>query len=255
VAALYFGNAYSRWNYTAKLRELYPDTYVYNLVSNCITQMDSVTIPVQELLKRHRKLYISGPLESAQQIRESLTAQGVAVQDAFYFQDEKQVILLAGSPDIINEATRTLVFSSAETHQGVAGDEPVAEGISRHGRPDQTKSMIGYGCIQADTASPFAFTTIPLILNSGDSLSVRVFATGMLNDARLVIADADSGDVLAMKSPPGETAWSEYMAEIQTEFVNREAMQKKVIVYGWNSGAGEVWFDIFSVEITRRNNY
>ena len=254
-AALYFGNAYSRWNYTAKLRGLYPDTYVYNLASNSITQMDSVSISVQELLKRHRKLYVSGPLESAQQIREALTAQGVAVQESFYYKDEKQMILLAGNPDIINEATRTMIFSSAETHQGVAGDEPVAEGISRHGRPDQAKSisMIGYGCIQADTASQFAFTTLPLILNSGDSLSVRVFATGMLNDARLVIADADSGDVLVMMSPPEKTAWSEHMLEIQTGFGNREAMQKKVVAYGWNSGKGKVWFDYFSVEIMRRN--
>ena len=254
-AALYFGNAYSRWNYTAKLRGLYPDTYVYNLASNSITQMDSVSISVQELLKRHRKLYVSGPLESAQQIREALTAQGVAVQESFYYKDEKQMILLAGNTDIINEATRTMIFSSAETHQGVAGDEPVAEGISRHGRPDQVKSIskIGYGCIQADTASQFAFTTLPLILNSGDSLSVRVFATGMLNDARLVIADADSGDVLVMMSPTEKTAWSEHMLEIQTGFGNREAMQKKVVAYGWNSGKGKVWFDYFSVEIMRRN--
>lgn len=253
VAALYFGNAYSRWNYTAKLRELYPDTYVYNLASNSITQMDSVSIPVQELLKRHRKLYIPGPLESAQQIRETLTAQGVAVQESFYYKDEKQMILLAGNPDIINEATRTLIFSSAETHQGVAGDEPLAEGISRHGKPDQARAMMGNGCIQTDQDSPFAFTTIPLILNSGDSLSLRIFATGMLNDARLVIADTDSGDVLVMESPPEKTARSEHMIEIQTGFGNRETMPKKVVAYGWNSGEGTVWFDFFSAETKRRN--
>ena len=254
-AALYFGNSYSRWRYTTLLREYSPDTYIYDLASNRITQMDSVSLNVEDLLARHKTLFIIGPLESEAQLRSVLSAHGVYVQPEYYYKDDKQMILLALASEAVRFGeTRTLLFSSAETPGGNSDEPLTKDGIAVYGKPDDNVSLVGKKSIITEKGSEYAFTSVPLLLNAGDSICAKVFVKGMLNDARLVIAESDSRNILKAEAPDSSRQGPDEWSELESGFRNKETTRKEVIVYGWNKGNGQVWFDYFSVEIIRLKN-
>lgn len=253
VTGLYFGNAYSRMAYAEQMRNIYPGVYQFNLYTNKVNQMGNDTVAIPELLEKYRTLFIQAWYSDEAQVRKALADAGALVQDDYFYGDEGQVILVAvapGSPEA--GLIRKMIFSSAETPKGNPDARPSADGIAVFGELSAGKGIFGYNSIVTNPESPYAFTSEPLVLNEGDSIRAVIYAKGAINSASLVIAESEPREVLLTQYPsePGDDG----VAGISAGFRNDEPRQRTVIVYAWNGGEKEVWFDNYSIEIFKKIN-
>lgn len=247
VAALFFGNAYSHWRYTEILKNLYPDTYIFNLAENKIVDWDNSPVGAAELHKSGKnRILIQGPVEVAQAMRQVLNIAGILVQDESFYEDEKQIILIA-FPEKETPLTskQSLIFSSAETQKEKSQSIDV-EGFKIHGNMDCSKSFSGMCSMVTDKDHPYAFTTKSILLHPGDSIQTQVQAFGMQSKLKLIVSESNTNIVLlrSAESQGMDDQWTTH----NITFVNTADSTINVFVYCLNSGNSPAWFDDFSLE-------
>lgn len=249
MAALFFGNAYSHWRYADRLRHLYPDTYLYNLVEKKIVDWDNTPIDEASLRQNENRILIQGTVEDMQAIHQGLTASGIRIQAVPFYKDEKQILMIASSEkDVSLTRKKSLIFSSAETRRDDEELPAAAAGIKIHGRIDFLKSHNGINSIITDAESPYAFTTKDILLQPGDEIRARVYASGKQKTLQMVVSESGTNNVL-MRSPPNSGKDENWMQHKVT-FVNTTDSALEIFIYCLNASKSSGWFDDFSVEIT-----
>lgn len=249
-AALFFGNAYSHWRYTEILKNLYPDTYIFNIAENKIVDLDNSPInPVEKLTSDKNRILIQVPMEISKTIHRELNIAGIYVQEESFFEDEKQSILIAYPEKGQNQSkVQSLIFSSAETERGLVKQQPAANGFTYLGHIDFSKSMNGYSSVITDKENPYAFTTKSITLLPGDEILARVHALGTQSTLKIIVSESGTNKVLLQSLTPAgkDDRWSAH----NLTFVNAADSTMNVFVYCLNHGNSSGWFDDFSLETT-----
>lgn len=251
VSALFFGNAYSHWRYAGKLGELYPDSYILNLAGKYVCDWNNQKVSLRELYKKHgEKLLVYGPAEAEKAMRNIMTSDKITSQDEIYYRDEKQIILAARlSADSMVEE-RNLIFSSAEAIHDHPDFAASVQGISRTGEISFEKKRSGNSSIKTNAYSPYAFTTDPVMIRSGDIMTVTTWVLGSDLKTYLIIAEAGSGKILSSVGSTGKSGseWEKITLQVSAGSTDAE-----IIAYAFNENNRDAWFDDFSIEIIRKN--
>ena len=250
VAALFFGNAYSHWRYTEILKNLYPDTYLYNIAENKIVDWDNSPVNTAELFKPGRnRILIQGPVEVAQAMRQALNNPGILIQDEPFYEDEKQILLIAfPEKDAPLSTKQTLIFSSAELQKGDNQALAIADGFKVLGKVDCSKSFNGLCSIVTGKEEPYAFTAKNILLQPGDSIHAQVQAFGTQSTLNLVVSESNNNKVLLKSAET--TSKDGQWAKHTITFINTADSVINIFVYCLNSGNSLAWFDDFSLETT-----
>jgi hypothetical protein len=252
VSALFFGNAYSHWRYAGKLRELHPDSYILNLAEGYVCDWDNQKVGLSDLYKKYGgKLLVYGPAEAEEAMRKIMATDNISSQSEIYYRDEKQLILAALMLEDSMVSERKLIFSSAEAIQGNPDFAAPAHGISRTGEISFEKKRSGNSSIMTNAHSPYAFTTVPVMLKSGDGLTATVWVLGPDHKTHLAVAEAGSRKVLSSVTSTGKSGkeWEKI-----TLYFTAESTISEIIAYTYNEINQTAWFDDFSVEIVWKNN-
>jgi hypothetical protein len=252
VSALFFGNAYSHWRYAGKIQKLYPDSYILNLAEGYVCDWNNKKVGLSGLYKKYGgKLLIYGPAEAEKAMRNIMASDNITSQAEIYYRDEKQLILAALMPADSMAKERELTFSSAEAIHGKPEFAAPARGISRIGEISFEKKRSGNSSIMTNAHSPYAFTTVPVMLNSGDGLTATVWVLGPGHKTHLVVAEAGSRNVLSSVASTGKSGngWEKITLHLTAKSIGSE-----IIAYTYNEINQTAWFDDFSVEIVRKNN-
>ena len=250
VAALFFGNAYSHWRYTDVLKSLYPDTYIFNLAEDKIVDWDNSPIGVEGLFKSGKsRVLIQGPVETAQAMWQALNISGIHIQEEPFYEDEKQIMLIAFPEKTFAPSTKqSLIFSSAETQKDDKLSRAVADGLKVHGKVDFSKSFSGFSSMVTDKEQPYTFTTKSILLRRGDSIQGQVQAFGAQSTLKLVVSESNTNKVMLRSTEPSgkDDQWTTH----NITFVNTTDSTINVFVYCLNSGNSPAWFDDFFLETT-----
>ncbi len=252
IAALFFGNAYSHWRYTELLKRLYPNTYLFNIADHTIVDWDNTPVGVPELYNSDKnRIFIQGPVEIAQSMRQVLSKVGIPVQEKPYYKDEKQILLIAFPEKGASQSkTQSLIFSSAETERIDKHKQPlaVAAGIKIQGEIDFSKPHSGNSSIITDEENPYAFTTGNIQLQPEDEIQAQVYVWGKQATLRLIVSESGTNKVV-LQSPVNlgkDETWTLH----KVTFVNATDSALEIFVYCLNGGNSTGWFDDFSMEIT-----
>ncbi|KAF0202115.1 MAG: hypothetical protein FD170_2086 [Bacteroidetes bacterium] len=247
-AALFFGNAYSHWRYTGLLKNLYPDTYIFNIAENKIVDWDNSPVEPAALSNAGRIL-IQGPVEITQALQGSVSGTGIHLQEKSFYEDEKQIILIAyPEKDEYQHIKQSLIFSSSEKERGLEKQLQFSvNGFTTMGNIDFSRSRNGYSSLITDNENPYAFTTKNIMLQSGDKIEVNVYAYGTQSTLKIIVSESDTRKVLHQSlSPADSDKWSKH----NLTFVNAADSTMNVFVYCLNHGSSLGWFDDFSLETT-----
>lgn len=248
-AALFFGNAYSHWRYTGLLKNLYPDTYIFNISENKIVDWDNSPVEPAALSNAGRIL-IQGPVEITHSLQGSVSGTGIHLQEKSFYEDEKQIILIAyPEKDENQHIKQSLTFSSAEKERGLEKQLQFSEnGFTTMGNIDFSRSRNGYSSLITDNENPYAFTTKNIMLHSGDKIEANVYAYGTQSTLKIIVSESDTRKVLHQSLSPADSddKWSKH----NLTFVNATDSTMNVFVYCLNHGSSPDWFDDFSLETT-----
>lgn len=248
VAALFFGNAYSHWRYTDILKNLYPDTYLYNIAENKIVDWGNSPVNTAELFKPGiNRILIQGPVETMQAMRQVLNDPEIHVQDKPFYEDEKQTLLIAffekGAP---LSAKQSMIFSSAEMQKGDYQALASEDGFKVPGKVDCQKSFNGLCSLVTGKEEPYAFTTKNILLHPGDSIQGQVKAFGAQSTLKLVVSESNTNRLLLQSAEL--SGKNDQWATHTITFVNTSDSAINIFVYCLNSGNSPAWFDDFSLE-------
>lgn len=247
-AALFFGNAYSHWRYTELLRRLHPNTYLYNIAENKIVDWDNTTIE-PAILTNFERVLIQGPIEFKQALKSSLSVSAIYIQEKAFYEDEKQIILIAYPDKGKNQGiSQTLIFSSAEPERGLKKPQVTANGFVTMNDIDFSRSRNGFSSLLTGKGNPYAFTTKNVMLYPGDKIQANVYAYGSQSTLKIVVSESETKKVLFQSLSLADT--DEPWCEHNLTFVNASDSTKNVFVYCLNQGNSPAWFDDFSLEIT-----
>jgi hypothetical protein len=247
-AALFFGNAYSHWRYSEKIKLLSPNTFIFSLAELNIINWDRTPVNPSTLIGSEidRILY-QGPVETRAEAEDFFKSHGFAVQQAPYYEDEKQLILLVNQrTNTLADRNTQLIFSSAENTYTYDFLSFPDKGFKSPGKTSPDISHSGHQSIFTNRESPYAFTSKDLSLKPGDELSASVYALGNQNSLKIIVSESVSTKVLVTSDtiPKYKAGWNKH----NVNYRNTSDSTINVFIYCLNHSAQEGWFDDFLIE-------
>lgn len=250
MIGLYFGNAYSMRQYTEKLREIYPDVFIYVSYTGKIFQWGGDEISLSALLQQYNgKVILFGPRLSDEAIRNHFTLPETGTRYIEVYQDDKNVIM---APDKINAfvyASTLKIFSSAEPHDSKKFQDINAEFMGNLGNIAMESAYSGNYSVKTDSDNPYAFSTTELKFSPGSVVIVKIMAKGDPGIMRIVASAINSADFYISSGPyskSNEQQWHELKLRLEVTDTLSELPLK---FYAYNSEKGTVYFDNFELEV------
>ncbi len=250
MIGLYFGNAYSMRQYTEKLREIYPDVFIFVSYTGKIFQWGGDEISLSALLQQYNgKVILFGPRLSDEAIRNHFTLPQTGTSFIEVYQDDKNVIM---APDKINAfvyASTLKIFSSAEPNDSKKFQDINAEFMGNLGNIAMESAYSGNYSVKTDSDNPYAFSTTELKFSPGSVVIVKVMAKGDPGIMRIVASAISSADFYISSGPyskSNEQQWHELKLRLEVTDTLSELPLK---FYAYNSEKGTVYFDNFELEV------
>lgn len=253
VTGLYFGNAYSLRRYVPELKEIYPDYYSMDLSTGTINHWSLQPVSLDSLFKAYKgRLSFIGPSALSERLQNLLgnKTSGWRFEPVYF--NEYQVIMKPVELDARGSTVeRRLVFSAAEAEPQHHESVLRSEGIELPGLLSFERKYSGESSILTNPQSPYAFSVLPDLLQPGDKLEVSVFYSGNYNDVRLVLSGDDASKFYNTASPDSAGVMEAWYRVTMSAVIPETMKGKRVKLYAWNKGIGNVYFDNFRVEIYR----
>lgn len=247
-AALFFGNAYSHWRYSEKIKLLSPNTFIFSLSELNIINWDRTPVnPLNIFGPEIDRILYQGPHETRAEAEDFFEAHGLIIQQIPYYEDEKQLILVVNQKKNTSVNTKKqLIFSSAENTFSYDFQNFPDKEFKSSGKTSPEISHSGHQSIFTNSETPYAFTTEDLTLKPGDGLSASVYALGNQNSLKIVVSESASTKVLATSDSilKYKAGWNKH----NVNYKNTSDSTINVFVYCLNHSAQEGWFDDFAIE-------
>lgn len=248
MIGLYFGNAYSIQQYTEKLREIYPDVFIYESYSGKIYQWGGKEISLTSLLHYYNdQVVLFGQKLNIEVLQSHFTIPEEGIKFIEIYRDDKNVILTTEKNNNYSYSHLKNIFSSAEPPGSVYAKEISAHLIRFIGQIVKEYSYSGEYSVKADDFNPYAFTTHELQFEPGSVIIAKVMGRGDPENMRLIASN--SADLYSSAGPnvkSKEDQWHEISLRLE---VTDKIAELPVKFYAFRRNTGTVYFDNFELEV------
>lgn len=250
IVGLYFGNAYSKWQYTEKLREIYPDVFIYVSYSGKIYQWGGKEISLTSLLHHYNgQVVLFGRRLSIELVQTHFSIPEEGIKFTEIYQDDKNVILAPEKNDNYSYSPLINIFSSAEPPESVYAKDISAQLIRFIGQIVKEFSYSGEYSVKANDVNPYAFATAELQFEPGSVIIAKVMGKGDPENMRLIASASNSADFYSSAGPivkSKKDQWYEISLRLQ---VTDKLAELPLKFYAFRRNTGTVYFDNFELEV------
>jgi hypothetical protein len=248
IAGLYFGNVYSLRRYDLKLKELYPDFYIFDCTTKEIHNWGEKSVSLENLFRKYDgRICFCGPIDETFPGLPALKIPGWKMKQVW--KDEKQFISTPVKDDYSDKPeTRKLLFCPVEAISEY--DKSIfftrTTGI---GELSFEASFSGNSSIITNKNNPSAFDLQPVTVMPGERIEVSVWASGNPDDLEIV-AEIGNSDTRITGSVNDQAIKRNGWILLKLNINGTEELAgKEIRISVRNTGQNKAWFDDFRMEI------
>ena len=249
LSALNFGNGYSKLNNQEALSAIYPQAYFYNVVDNTF-RFWQFAIPYKQIFGKHGLDIIFTGMQMNDDDILALNDRGIYVNNVFKskFQAiyELDTIKTSRELKMIAAIGKKEIFCNAEvlTDDGLnflAGKVLVDGGKFQSGEMARS----GEYSMRMTNNTEFGFNVLLDELYPGQEVECSVWRYSVDNEESYLIASAEDSDIFYRGNNEVTKIDNEKWEKLYLKFTipNIDPPLEKLLIYVWNKGKGEVYFD------------